>query len=138
MQTKKIQFIPGAVDAMREYAAKQYDNLLTNYDTFQIDDEYMDSIISKECVPQRIRIAVANDAGEAIWGLHPFIASERVTDSMLGEIIERLDAITKWCDDGNEFDYYCEFDATTGAVRYEGGNDDWYTDEDGNLIHESE
>jgi len=127
-----------AVSMMREYAATQYDKLLTQYGDFQIDDEYMDNIIADECVPQSIRNAVANDAGEAIWGLHPFIASEHVTYSVLAEMIQRLDAITKWCDDGNEFDYYCEFDANTGAVRYEGGNDDWHTDEDGNLVYESE
>ena len=126
-----------ALDILREHAANQYDNLLTNYDTFQVDDMYLDEYVA-ECIPQRIRNAVANDAGKAIWGLHPFIASKRVTYTMLGEIIERLDAITKWCDDGNEFDYDCVYDEATGEIRFEGNDEDWYTDESGEIVYISE
>ena len=126
-----------ALDILREHAANQYNNLLTNYDTFQVDDMYLDEYIA-ECIPQRIRNAVANDAGKAIWGLHPFIASERVTYTMLSEIIERLDAITKWCDDGNEFDSDCVYDEATGEIRYEGNDEDWYTDESGEIVYISE
>ena len=126
-----------AMDIMREHAANQYDNLLTNYNMFQVDDEYLDQYVA-ECLPQRIRNAVATDAGNAVWGLHPFINSKRVTYTMLGEIIERLDAITKWCDAGKEFDYDCVYDSTTGAIRYEGDAEDWYSDGEGNIIYVSE
>lgn len=126
-----------AIDILREHAAKQYDNLLTNYDTFQVDDTYLDEYVA-ECLPQRIRNAVANDLGKAIWGLHPFIASERVTYAMLGEMIERLDAITQWCDSGEEFDIDCEYNEDTGKIHYTGNNDDWYTDESGEIIYISE
>ena len=126
-----------AMDIMRDHAANQYDNLLTNYDTFQVDDEYLDQYVA-ECLPQRIRNAVTNDAGKAIWGLHPFINSKRVTYTKLGEIIERLDAITKWCDAGHEFDYYCVYDEATGKIRFEGNDDDWYTDESGEIVYISE
>lgn len=126
-----------AMDIMREHAANQYDNLLTNYNMFQVDDEYLDQYVA-ECLPQRIRNAVATDAGKAIWGLHPFINSKHVTYTMLGEIIERLDAITKWCDAGHEFDYYCVYDEATGKIRFEGNDDDWYTDESGEIVYISE
>ena len=116
MQTKKIQFIPGAVDAMREYAATQYEKLLLNYDTFQINDEVVDGIV-EQCVPQRIRCAVTNDIGKAIWGLHPIIASSRVTEDMLTEMIDRLDAIVDWADDGHELDYYCEYNEITKSIK---------------------
>ena len=123
MQFKKIQFIPGAVDAMREYAAAQYNMLLFEYGDFQIDCDVVDSVV-EQCIPQRIRCAVANDAGEAIWGLHPIIASNRVTESMLTDMIARLDAIVEWADGGNEFDYYCRFDEVSGKIccsTYEDG-----------------
>ena len=82
METKKIQFIPGAVDAMREYAGAQYEKLLLNYDTFQINDEVVDDIV-EQCVPHDILCAVSDDAGKATWGLHPIIASSRVTEDVL-------------------------------------------------------
>ena len=116
MQTKKIQFIPGAVDAMREYAATQYNKLLTEYDNFQVDCEVVDGIV-EQCVPYRIRCAVANDAGEAICGLHPIIASSRVTEDMLTEMINRLDAIVDWAIDGHELNYYCEYNELTKSIK---------------------
>ena len=136
MQFKKIQFIPGAVDAMREYAAAQYDKIL-ECDYSEVDYDVVDDVV-EQCVPQRIRCAVANDAGEAIWGLHPIIASNRVTESMLMDMIARLDAIVEWVTEGNEFDYYCRYDSTTRAIRYEGDAEDWYSDGEGNIVYVSE
>ena len=123
MQTKKIQFIPGAVDAMREYAATQYNKLLTEYDNFQVDCEVVDGIV-EQCVPYRIRCAVANDAGEAICGLHPIIASSRVTEDMLTEMIERLDALVDRADDGHDIDYYCEYNEVTKAIWVNDGDEE--------------
>ena len=121
MQTKKIQFIPGAVDAMREYAAAQYNKLLTEYGDFQVECEAVDNIV-EQCVPQKIRCAVANDAGKATWGLHPIIASSRVTEDMLTEIIERLDALVDRADDGHEIDYYCKYNEVTKAIWFDNGD----------------
>ena len=121
METKKIQFIPGAVDAMREYAAAQYNKLLTEYDGFRVDCEAVDNIV-EQCVPQRIRCAVANDAGKPTWGLHPIIASNRVTEDILMEMIERLDAMVDWADDGRELDIWCSYDESIKMIRND--NDD--------------
>ena len=121
METKKIQFIPGTIDAMREYAAAQYEKLLLNYDTFQINDEVVDGIV-EQCVPQRIRCAVANDAGKATWGLHPIIASSRVTEDVLTEMIERLDAMVDWADDGHELDIWCSYNESIKMICID--NDD--------------
>ena len=126
-----------AVNTMREHAAKQYDRLLTEYDTFQIDDEYMDCMIA-ELVPADIRYSIAEDQGKSIWGLHPIIQSDRVTAEMLEDIVRHLDAIVEWCDAGNELDYYCQLDETTGKIRYTGDDEDWYSDGDGNIVYISE
>lgn len=115
MQTKKIQFIPGTMDAMREYAAAQYEKLLLNYDTFQINDEVVDGIV-EQCVPQSIRCAVTNDIGKAIWGLHPIIASSRVSEDVLTEMIERLDAMVDWADDGHELDIWCSYNESIKMI----------------------
>ncbi len=126
-----------AVNTMREHAAKQYDRLLTEYDTFQIDDEYMDCMIA-ELVPTDIRYSIAEDQGKSIWGLHPIIQSDRVTEAMLKNIIGHLDAIAEWCNAGNELDYYCVYDEATGKIRYTGDNEDWYSDGAGNIVYISE
>jgi hypothetical protein len=123
MIAKKIQFIPGAVDAMREYAAAQYNQLLTEYDDFQIDCDVVDAIV-EQCVPQRIRCAVATDAGKATWGLHPIIASSRVTEDVLMEMIDRLDALVDWADAGHEIDYYCEYNEVTKAIWFNNGDEE--------------
>jgi hypothetical protein len=31
-------------------------------------------------------------------------------------MIRRLDAIVRWCDAGNEFDIWCEFDEAMGEI----------------------
>ena len=118
MQTKKIQFIPGAVDAMREYAAAQYNKLLLEYDDFQVDCETVDGIV-EQCVPQRIRCAVTNDAGKATWGLHTIIASNRVTEDVLVEMIARLDALVDRADEGHEIDYHCKYNEVTKAICFD-------------------
>jgi hypothetical protein len=123
-----------ATNTMREHASKQYEKLLLEYDVLQIDDEYLDGMI-EELVPMRVLNAIANDQGKAIWGLHPIIKSERVTAKVLEDIVRHLDAIVEWCDAGNEFDYYCQLDETTGKIRYTGDNEDWYSDGDGNMIY---
>jgi hypothetical protein len=120
---KKIQFIPGAVDAMREYAASQYNKLLMGYDDFQVDCEVVDGIV-EQCVPQRIRCAVANDAGKATWGLHPIISSNRVTEDVLMEMIARLDALVDRADAGHEIDYYCEYNEVTEAIWFNDGDNE--------------
>jgi hypothetical protein len=121
MQTTKIQFIPGAVDVMREHTAAQYEKLLLNYDTFQINDEVVDGIV-EHCVPHDILCAVSDDAGKATWGLHPIIASNRVTEDILMEMIERLDAMVDWADDGRELDIWCSYDESIKMIRND--NDD--------------
>ena len=121
MQTKKIQFIPGAVDVMREHAAAQYEKLLLNYNTFQINDEVVDGIV-EQCVPRDILCAVSDDAGKATWGLHPIIASTRVTKDILTEMIERLDAMVDWADDGHELDIWCSYDESIKMIGID--NDD--------------
>jgi len=123
MQIKKIQFIPGAVDAMREYAAAQYNKLLLEYNDFQVDCEVVDAIV-EQCVPQRIRCAVANDAGKATWGLHPIISSNRVTEDVLAEMIDRLDAIVDWANEGHEIDYYCKYNEVTKAIWFNDGDNE--------------
>ena len=44
---KKTQFIPGATEAMAEYASALYSKLLTGYDTFRVDDEALDWAIEE-------------------------------------------------------------------------------------------
>jgi hypothetical protein len=54
---------------------------------------------------------------------------------VLEDIIRHLDAIVEWCDAGNELDYYCQLDETTGKIRYNGDDEDWYSDGDGNIVY---
>ena len=125
-----------ANNTIRDHAAKQYDKLLTEYDVLQIDDEYLDELLEK-LVPMKILGAITNDLGKARWGLHPVIESKRTPDSVIEDIVRHLDAIVEWCDAGNEFDYYCQLDETTGKIRFECEEDeDWYSDGEGNIIND--
>jgi hypothetical protein len=108
MKNKKIQFIPGDTEAMAEYAVAQYSKLLTGYDTFQIDDEALDSAI-EELVPQRIRSAVTDAIGCASWGCRPLLESGMLTEEMLQKIIARLDAVVEYAEDGEEFTIWNNF-----------------------------
>ena len=112
---KKTQFIPGAVEAMAEYAVAQYGHLLCDFGTFQIDDEYMDECI-EELVPFDIRIA----AGPRM-GCRPLLESGLIPEEVLLQIISRLDAIEKWVDKGNEFDMWCEFKTKKPKNGFESG-----------------
>ena len=122
MTNKTIQFVPGATDAMRAYAKMQYDKLLTEYGDFQVDCEVVDDIVSAP-IPTSTRIEITNDIGRAIWGLHPLLDSTR-SDAYLLDMIDRLDAIVAWCDEGHEFDGWCEFDATTGEITFPDDDND--------------
>ena len=122
MTNKTVQFAPGATDAMREYAKTQYDKLLTEYRDFQVDSEIVDDIVSAP-ISTRTRIEITNDLGRAIWGLHPLLDSTRC-DAYLLDMIDRLDAIVAWCDEGHEFDGWCEFDATTGEITFPDDDND--------------
>jgi len=122
MTNKTIQFVPGATDAMRAYAKTQYDKLLTEYSDFQVDCEAVDSMVSP-IIPINTRIEITNDLGRAIWGLHPLLNSTRA-EAYLPDMIRRLDAIVAWCDEGHEFDWWCEFDEATGKIAYHIEDDD--------------
>jgi hypothetical protein len=119
MTNKTIQFVPGATDAMRARAKTQYDKLLTEYGDFQVDCEAVDSMVSP-IIPISTRIEIVNELGRAIWGLHPLLNSTRV-DAYLPDMLRKLDAIVAWCDEGNEFDMWCDFDEATGEITF---NDD--------------
>lgn len=108
MTNKKIQFIPGNTEAMREYAIAQYSNLLTNYDVFQIDDEYLDAVI-EEVVPQKIQVAVNEALGRASFGCRPLLESDLLDEALLVQIVARLDAIVEFVETGEEFNMWCEF-----------------------------
>ena len=102
MTHKTIQFLPGDVEAMREYALKQYSRLMIEFDTFQIDDEYLDACID-ELVPQAISAQIPR------MGSAPLIASDLIPEWVLGAIIRRLDAVVAYAETGEEFDMWCEF-----------------------------
>ena len=109
------QFITEAIDTMRIHAKSQYDKLLTGpYGIFQVDCEAVDDMVAPT-IPQSTRIEITQDLGKAIWGLHPLLNSPRA-ELFLPEMIRRLDAIVRWCDAGNEFDIWCEFDEATGEI----------------------
>ena len=109
------QFITEAMDTMRMHAKAQYDRLLTGpYGDFQVDSEAVDNMV-ETIIPQSTRIEITQDLGKAIWGLHPLLNSPRA-ELFLPEMIRRLDAIVRWCDAGNEFDIWCEFDEATGEI----------------------
>jgi hypothetical protein len=117
---KKTQFIPGAVEAMAEYAVAQYGHLLCDFDTFQVDDEALDAAI-EELVPVQIRVA-ANDAnGCASFGCRPLLESGMLDEVLLAHIIMRLDAIEKWVNKGNEFTIWCEFKTKKLKNGFESG-----------------
>ena len=122
MTNKTIQFVPGTMDAMRVRAKTQYDKLLTEYGDFQVDCEAVDSMVSP-IIPISTRIEIVNDLGEAIWGLHPLLNSTRA-EAYLPDMIRRLDAIVAWCDEGNEFDMWCDFDEATGEITFPDDEDD--------------
>ena len=117
---KKTQFIPGAVEAMAEYAVAQYTKLLTGYDTFQVDDEALDAAI-EELVPQKIQIAANEARGCASFGCRPLLESGLLTEAKLKRIIDRLDAIMEWVEDGNEFSIWCEFRTTKPGNGFQSG-----------------
>ena len=122
MTNKTIQFVPGSTDTMRAYAKTQYDKLLTEYGDFQVDCEAVDSMVAP-IIPISTRIEITNDLGKAIWGLHPLLDSSR-SDTYLPDMIRRLDAIVSWCDEGNEFDLWCEFDEATGEIMFPDDDND--------------
>ena len=104
-----------AMTNMRMHAKAQYDKLLTGpYGIFQVDSEAVDSMVAPT-VPQSTRIEITQDLGRAIWGLHPLLDSPRA-ERFLPEMIRRLDAIVRWCDAGNEFDIWCEFNEAMGEI----------------------
>ncbi len=117
---KKAQFIPGAVEAMAEYASALYSKLLTGYDTFQVDDEALDAAI-EELVPQWIQIEVTDRLGRAVWGCRPLLESGLLAEAELQRIIDRLDAIERWVDKGNEFSMWCEFKTKKPKNGFESG-----------------
>ena len=109
------QFVTEAMDAMRMHAKEQYERLLTGpYGIFQVDSEAVDSMVAPT-IPQSTRIEITQDLGRAIWGLHPLLDSPRA-ELFLPAMIRKLDAIVRWCDAGNEFDIWCEFDDATGEI----------------------
>lgn len=125
MEDKKIIFSPGDMEGMRSHARSQYDRLLNidgKYGDYQVDSDVVDGFVEK-CVPLEIRKDIVGDLGKAIWGVHPIIASERISEAMLVHIIQRLDAIVEWAEDGNEFDFWCEYDETTGKIQMETESD---------------
>jgi hypothetical protein len=103
MTNKTIQFLPGDTATMREYAVKQYSRLMIDFDTFQIDDEYLDACID-ELVPQAISAQIPR------MGSAPLIASDLVPEWALGAIIDRLDAVVAYAETGEEFNMWCEFE----------------------------
>ena len=115
---KKTQFIPGAVEAMAEHAVAQYQHLLCDFATFQVDDEYLDECI-EELVPFDIRIA----AGPRM-GCRPLLESGGIPEDALTAIIARLDAVERWLNKGNEFDMWCDFDEATGEITFPDDEDD--------------
>ncbi len=108
MKNKTIQFIPGDMEAMAEYAVAQYSKLLTEYDAFQIDDEALDAAI-EEVVPQKIRVAINEARGCASFGCRPLLESKLLTEKQLQKIIARLDAVIEFAEDGEEFTIWNEF-----------------------------
>jgi hypothetical protein len=122
MTNKTIQFVPVATDALRARAKTHYDKLLTEYGDFQVDCEAVDSVVSP-IIPISTRIEITNDLGRAIWGLHPLLDSTRA-EAYLPDMLRRLDAIVAWCDDGNEFDMWCDFDEATGEITFSDDDND--------------
>jgi len=117
---KKTQFIPGATEAMAEYAVAQYSKLLTEYDTFEVDDEALDWAI-EEIVPQEIQNEVTDRLGRAVMGCRPLLESGLIPEETLLQIVARLDAIERWIDKGNEFDMWCEFRTKKPKNGFESG-----------------
>jgi hypothetical protein len=117
---KKTQFIPGAVEAMAEYAVAQYSKLLTGYDTFQVDDEALDAAI-EELVPQKTRVAVNEARGCASFGCRPLLESGLLDEALLLQIVARLDAVEKWVNKGNEFSIWCEFKTKKSGNGFQSG-----------------
>ena len=113
---KKTQFIPGATEAMAEYAVAQYVKLLTGYDTWSVDDEALDVAI-EELIPLKVWSAAAEVIGHATMGCRPLLESGLLTEAKLQRIIDRLDAIVEWVEDGNEFSMWCEFRKSAGRVQ---------------------
>lgn len=102
MTNKTIQFLPGDMDAKREYAVTQYGRLMIDFGTFQIDDEYLDACID-ELVPADISKQISR------MGSGPLITSDLLTESILDAIIRRLDAVVAYAETGEEFNMWCEF-----------------------------
>ena len=117
---KKTQFIPGATEAMAEYATALYSKLLTGYDTFQVDDEALDWAI-EEITPQEIYDEVTDRLGRAVWGCKPLLESGLIPEETLLQIVARLDAIERWVDKGNEFNMWCEFKTKKPKNGFESG-----------------
>ena len=92
---------------MREYAVMQYGRLLMDFNTFQIDDEYLDSCI-EQLVPVMTRIAITQESGLRM-GVRPLLESKLLTEKMLLKIIARLDAVVEYAEEGEEFTMRNEF-----------------------------
>ena len=115
MTNTTSQIVTEAVEWMRMHAKAQYDKLLTGpYGDFHVDSEAVDNMV-ETVIPQSTRIEITQDLGRAAWGLHPLLNSPRA-ERFLPEMIRRLDAIVRWCDAGNEFDIWCEFNEATGEI----------------------
>ena len=108
------------LESVRNFSCSLYNRLLTGYDVFLIDSDYVDDMVSN-IIPENELKEFYSQLDGPVWGSLPYLKWEEARLETLIDIMEFLKSVRDLADEGSEVDCWSfEWDSEERKLIFKG------------------